>query len=170
MGYLKTKIANKYFQDKKQITSYIILKVIKGFMRSGKFEKFYNILIKGTRKAVIRLRKQDKVRINIIDLLIKIVTYLSPFCDVRAVRASGRRVLVPAPLRPQRKIMVAIRFLVQGFFICAKKQGFSLVRAIREELYLLYFKRTTSEAFQKKQEFTRNIFYNEKHLRFLKGL
>jgi len=51
-----------------------------------------------------------------------------------------------------------------------KKNGYPLTRAIREELCLLYFGQTTSEAFQKKQEFTRNIFYNEKNLRFLKGL
>jgi ribosomal protein S7 len=170
MGYLKTKIANKYFNDKKQITSYIILKVIKSLMRSGKFEKFYNILIQGTKKAVIHLRKNFQIKINIIDLIIKIVTYLGPFCDVKAVRASGRKVLVPAPLRPQRKIMVAIKFLIHGFFNCSKKYGYPLIRAIREELVLLYFKKTNSEAFQKKQEFIRNIFYNEKNLRFLKGV
>jgi ribosomal protein S7 len=170
MGYLKIKIANKYFNDKKQITSYIILKVIKSLMRSGKFEKFYKILIKGTKKAVIKLKKEYEIKINIIDLIIKIVTYLGPFCDVKAVRASGRRVLVPAPLRTQRKIMVAIKFLIHGIFNSSKKYGYPLIRAIREELILLYFKKTTSEAFQKKQEFVRNIFYNEKHLRFLRGL
>jgi ribosomal protein S7 len=170
MGYLKTKIASKYFNEKTQLTSYIILKVIKTLMRSGKFEKFYTILIKGTKNAVIHLKKHFKVKINIIALIIKIVTYLGPFCDVKAVRASGRRVLVPAPLRPQRKIMVAIKFLIHGFFSCHKKYGYPLIRAIREELVLLYFQKTNSESFQKKQEFIRNIFYNEKNLRFLKGV
>ena len=170
MGYLKTKIANKYFNDKKHVTSYIILKVIKTLMRSGKFEKFDKILIEGAKKSVIYLRENYQIKINIIDLIVKIVTYLGPFCDVKAVRASGRRVFVPAPLRPQRKIMVAIYFLVHGIFNCHEKYGYPLSRAIREELVLLYFQRTNSEAFQKKQEFIRNIFYNEKHLRFLKGL
>lgn len=170
MGYLKTKIANKYFFDKKQMNSYIILKIIKGFMRSGKFERAYNILIKGTKKTIKQLYIEHNIKINIIDLLISIVNYLSPFCDLKVIRASGRRVLVPAPLRVQRKIMIAIRFLVQGFFTRAKKNGFSLIRAIKEELYLLYFRRTLSEAFLKKQDYTRSIFFNEKHLRFLKGL
>lgn len=170
MGYLKTKLTNNYFNDKKQISSFIILKVIKSFMRSGQFEKFYTFLIKGTKEAIIKLKKMHKIKINVMDLIIKIVKYLEPFCDVKAIRASGRRILVPAPFRGQRRIMVAIRFLIHGFFNCAKKYGYPLIRAVREELILLYFQKTTSEAFQKKQEFIRNIFYNEKHLRFLKGL
>jgi len=169
MGYLKTKIANKYFNDKKQLTSYIVLKVIKTFMRSGKFDKFYTLFLKGVKNTVIYLFKNYQIKINIIDLIIKIVTYLEPFCDVKAVRASGRKVLVPAPLRPQRKIMMAIKFLIHGFFCRHKKFGAPLIRAIREELIILYFDETSSEAFQKKQEFVRNIFFNEKNLRFLKG-
>jgi len=138
-------------------------------MRSGKFEKFYNILINGAKKAVIFLRLKKRIKINIIKLLINTVKNLGPFCDVKAVRASGRRVLVPAPFRYQRKIMVAIKFLVHGIFNCARKFGYTLERSIKEELVSLYLKKTNSEAFQKKQEFIKNIFYNEKNLRFLRG-
>lgn len=172
MVYLKTKITNKYLTQQKQITSFIILKIIKSIMKSGKFDKFYNILIKGTKKAVIHLQRKFNIKLNLIKLLVKIVKDLGPFCDVKAIKASGRRVLVPAPFRPQRKIMVAIKFLIHGIFSCSKKYGFPLIKAIKEELVLLYFRKTNrnSEAFQKKQEFVKNIFYNEKHLRFLKGL
>lgn len=139
-------------------------------MRSGKFEKFYNILINGTKKAVIQLHRKYNIKTNLIKLLVETVKYLGPFCDIKAIRASGRRVLVPAPFRYQRKIMVAIKFLVYGIFNCSKKYGFTLARAIKEELILLYFRKTNSEAFIKKNEFIKNIFYNEKHLRFLKGI
>jgi len=170
MGYLKTKITNKYLVQQKQITSYTLLKIVKSLMKSGQFEKFYNILIKGTRKAVVYLYRTYQIKINIIKLLIEAIKRLTPFCDLKAVRASGRKVLVPAPFRPQRKLTVAIKFLIHGFFACKYKYGHSLTRAIREELVLLYFKRNVSEGLYKKQEFVKNIFYNEKHLRFLKGL
>ena len=170
MAYLKTKIANKYLIKQTQKTSFIILKVIKNIMKYGKFNKFYNILIKGTKKAVRHLQKIHKIKINLIKLLISIINYLGPFCDLKTIRASGRRIQVPAPFRGQRKVMVSVKFFVDGVFSCAKKYGFNIIKAIKEELILLYFKKTTSEAFQKKQDFIKNLFYNEKHLRFLKGI
>ena len=139
-------------------------------MKYGKFDKFYNILIKGAKKAVYHLQKTHGIKINLIKLLISTISYLGPFCDLKTIRASGRRVQVPAPFRGQRKVMVSVKFFVDGIFSCAKKYGFNIIRAIKEELILLYFKKTTSEAFQKKQDFIKSLFYNEKHLRFLKGL
>jgi len=170
MEFLKTKITHKKFSYGQNLASFIILKIVKGIMRSGKFQKFYNILIRGTQNAVFKLKKRNNITITPIGLLLKIIMDLGPFCDVRALKASGRRVLVPAPFRIQKRVTVAVRFLIQGFFVRHTKFGFRLHRAITDELCLLYNQETSSEAFLLKEKFISNIFSNEKNLRFLRNM
>jgi ribosomal protein S7 len=170
MEYLKTKISRHRFSYGKNLATFIVLKLVKGIMRSGKFQKFYNILMRGTKNAVRKLKKQHKQHITPIELLLRIVIYLGPFCDVKALKASGRRVLVPAPFRIQKRVTVAVRFFIRGIYKSHSKYGFRLHRAITEELMLLYFNQTTSESFQQKKEFLINIFVNEKNLRFLRHM
>jgi ribosomal protein S7 len=170
MEFLKKKITHKKFSYGKNLASFIILKIVKGLMKSGKYQKFFNILIRGLKNAVLKLRVRNNIKITPISLLLKIIMDLGPFCDVRALKASGRRVLVPAPFRIQKRVTVAVRFLIQGFFLRHTKFGLKLHRAITDELLLLYSQQNSSEAFILKEKFISNIFYNEKHLRFLRNI
>ena len=170
MAFLETKITHNKFNKKKQYLSFIIFKIIKKIQSSGKFLKFLNLFLKSVFKIINIIKNKYNIKYSFFEFIFQIINFLAPFCNIKSLKASGRTVLVPTPFRMQKKAQVAISFLINGFFNRAKKNGFTLIRAIREELLDLYLKNTNSEAFQKKQEFIRNIFFNEKNLRFLKSL
>lgn len=170
MGYLKTKVTHKKFNYQKDFVSFTIMKILKGLLRSGKFIKFYKIFIRSASNIIMKLKSKYKTNLTFFDFIIRIINFLSPFCDVRNLKASGRTVMVPQPFRAQKKTQIAISFLIQGFRLRTKKGSLTLNKAIKEELSDLFFQTTNSEAYQKKQEFIRNIFFNEKNLRFLKNI
>jgi ribosomal protein S7 len=170
MGYLEKKVTHNKFNKRKELISFIIYKIIKGMQRSGKFFKFFKIFSKSVLKIINFLKYEHNIPFTFFDFIFQIISSLEPFCDVKNIKASGRTVSVPMPFRIQKKAQVAISFLINGFFIRAKKNGFTLMRAIEEELLDLHLGKTTSEAFQKKQEFVKSIFLNEKNLRFLKNI
>lgn len=174
MEYLKKKITHKKISYGKDLATFIIFKVVKGLMRKGKFQKFHNILIKGAKHASLLLFQTYKIRMKPINIVLKAIRTLGPFCDLRGLKASGRRVLVPAPFRAQKKVTVAVRFLIHGIFK-RKKLTKYLYEAVADELFFLWLEddhanKTQSEAFQVKSKYLKDIFYNEKNLRFLRNL
>jgi ribosomal protein S7 len=170
MVFLKKKITHNKFFTHQDLIGFMIFKIIRKFQQSGKLNKFYKIFLLNTFKIISLLKNKYNKPFSFINFFLQIIDFLTPFCDIKNLRASGRTILVPLPFRSQRKVQIAISFLIKGFSLRSKKGGLTIHKAIYEELSDLFFKKTNSEAFQKKQEFVRNIFLNEKNLRFLKTL
>jgi len=66
--------------------------------------------------------------------------------------------------------MTVVGFLVHGIFTCQRKNGYTLQHALKIELLYSFRQDTLGEAYQKKLDFTKNIFANERHMRFLRNL
>lgn len=172
MEFLKTKITPKKLSYNPKLAGFLILKIVKGIMRDGKYQKFFKFLIWGIQEAALEIQENEGITITPIRLLYQTIRALEPFCNLKAVKASGRKILVPTPFRAQKKITVAVRFFIKGIYSRHDKFEGPIFEAIVDEIrYVRQRKRTNqSEGIFQKQKFISNIFFNEKHLRFLQSM
>lgn len=122
----------KKIKNKKEIKSDF-------FYNSITVEKFINYLMKKGEKALARkimysileeIKKKTKVE-NPVEILETAIKNASPLLEVRSRRIGGANYQVPREVRPERRLALACRWILEG---ARSKKGSSIVNRLTEEI------------------------------------
>lgn len=125
----------------KVYNSILVSKLINYVMRNGKKSTAERLVHSALEKSVLAL---DKDALNILET---VIGNISPLLEVRSRRIGGATYQVPVEVRPERKLILALRWLVES---ARKRQGKNLDEILGEELTDAYNK--TGSAIKKREE------------------
>lgn len=115
----------------------------------GKAFEAYN-LIKKTLQIV-----EEKTKENPLLVLVKAIENAAPREEITTIEYGGARYPKAVECAPQRRIDLAIRFMVQGAYIKTWNTKTKMVNALANEIVKAYSLDQTSNAITKKLEFER---------------
>lgn len=125
----------------KVYNSILVSKLINYVMRNGKKSTAERLVYSALEKSALTL---DKDALNILET---VIGNISPLLEVRSRRIGGATYQVPVEVRPERKLILSLRWLVES---ARKRQGKNLDEILGEELTDAYNK--TGSAIKKREE------------------
>lgn len=125
----------------KVYNSILVSKLINYVMRNGKKSTAERLVYSALKKSALIL---DKDALNILET---VIANISPLLEVRSRRIGGATYQVPVEVRPERKLILSLRWLVES---ARKRQGKNLDEILGEELTDAYNK--TGSAIKKREE------------------
>ena len=105
----------------------LVGKFINYIMRQGKKSTAQKVVYKSF--DIIK----EKTKGNPIELFDKAIKNISPSLEVKSRRVGGANYQVPRPVRPDRKILLAFRWIINA---AKAKKGKSMAEKLAEELML----------------------------------
>jgi len=105
----------------------LVGKFINYIMRQGKKSTAQKVVYKSF--DIIK----EKTKGNPIELFDKAIRNISPSLEVKSRRVGGANYQVPRPVRPDRKILLAFRWIINA---AKAKKGKSMAEKLAEELML----------------------------------
>lgn len=125
----------------KVYNSILVTKLINYVMRNGKKSTAEGLVYSALEKSASILNK------DALNILETVIGNISPLLEVRSRRIGGATYQVPVEVRPERKLILSLRWLVES---ARKKQGKNLDEILSEELTDAYNK--TGAAIKKREE------------------
>ena len=125
----------------KKYNSILVSKLINYVMRDGKKSIAENIVYKALEKSAQTLKKDE---LNILETA---VHNISPLLEVKSRRIGGATYQVPVEVRPERRIILSLRWLVDA---SKQKHGKDMDDFLSEELVDSFNK--TGIAMKKREE------------------
>jgi small subunit ribosomal protein S7 len=125
----------------RRFNSPIVSKFINMVMRNGKKKVAEKIVYRALEKASEELKKEP---LEVLDTVLKNV---GPLLEVRPRRIGGANYQVPIEVPPERRITLALRWIIQ---ICRDRQGKSMEEFLAEELVNAY--KNQGAAIKKKED------------------
>ena len=130
--------------------------------------KFINYIMWGGKKSIATdivygaLEKAEKeVGQPANDVFKKVLENVSPLMEVRAKRVGGANYQVPMEVRPERKLQLALRWIIEA---ARGKKGKPMMQKLSEELVLAY--KNDGSAVKKKEEVHRMADANKAFANF----
>jgi len=124
-----------------RFNSPIVSKFINMVMRNGKKKVAEKIVYRALEKASEELKKEP---LEVLDTVLK---NAGPLLEVRPRRIGGANYQVPIEVSPERRITLALRWVIQ---ICRDRQGKSMEEFLAEELVNAY--KNQGAAIKKKED------------------
>ena len=88
-----------------------------------------------------------KVSVPVMDLFNKVLENVSPVMEIRARRIGGANYQVPREVRPERRVQLALRWIIEA---SRAKKGKAMAGKLEEELVLAF--KGEGSAVKKKEE------------------
>ena len=121
---------------------------------SKEIAKFINYVMwdgkKSTSEAIVYEALEGasaKVNMPVVDMFNKVLENVSPVMEIRARRIGGANYQVPREVRPERRVQLALRWIIEA---SRAKKGKAMNLKLEEELVLAF--KSEGSAFKKKEE------------------
>lgn len=121
-AYKKVQVANDYLYD-----SYEVSKLINYLMEDGKKD----IASAMVYKVMDKINKESK---NPIEVLKKAIDNVAPTVEVKPRRVGGASYLVPVETRPQRRLYLALNWIIEKATSRSNKENKTFIDKLYQEL------------------------------------
>ena len=106
--------------------------------QSALVAKFINYIMRSGRKAIARRvvygaleNAEKKLGKNVLEILEQVVRNAGPEQELRSRRIGGANYQIPYPVKPERKITLALRWIIEG---AKSKKGQPMADKLSQEL------------------------------------